>query len=104
MGRKDERPRLSHLRDSGAIEQDADVVMFIHRRDANMGTKEVVNEESHTGEDIQDMTDLIVAKQRNGPTGDVELHFHKKFSRFFSPADHNAMKYTEEFGGHAETA
>ncbi len=73
---KDNRPRLSHLRESGAIEQDADVVMFIHREEY-YHTLEVAQDKELTGK-----ADLIVAKQRNGPTGDVKLTWLQKFTKF----------------------
>jgi replicative DNA helicase len=63
-------PVLSDLRDSGGIEQDADVVMFIYRRD--------VNEPDNPDQS----TDLIIAKQRNGPTGAIQLAFQKTYARF----------------------
>jgi replicative DNA helicase len=71
---KDHRPRLSHLRESGSIEQDADVVMFVHRE-----------EYFHRGEAAkmyEGQADIIVAKQRNGPTDDVELLWDKACMRF----------------------
>ena len=61
------RPRLSDLRDSGSIEQDADVVMFIHREDK-------YNEES----DRKNIAEILIEKHRNGPTGKVELFFDEK--------------------------
>lgn len=66
-------PRLSDLRDSGSIEQDADVVMFIHREDR-------FNKDS----DRQNIAKIIVAKHRNGPVGDVELYMDEKTSCFMS--------------------
>ena len=66
-------PRLSDLRDSGSIEQDADVVMFIHREDR-------FNKES----DRQNIAKIIIAKHRNGPVGDVELYMDEKTSSFMS--------------------
>ncbi len=71
---KDHVPRLSHLRESGAIEQDADVVMFVHRE-----------EYYRRGDDKQDVAgqaEIIVAKQRNGPVGDIKLIWRKEFTRF----------------------
>jgi replicative DNA helicase len=70
------RPVLSDLRESGAIEQDADVVMFIHRTDAG-GDEEVA-----AGPGAAGAVELIVAKQRNGPTGTVELIFLPEYTRF----------------------
>jgi replicative DNA helicase len=75
---KDHRPRLSHLRESGAIEQDADVVMFVHRE-----------EYFHHGADKEQyagLAQLIIAKQRNGPTGEVELVWEKEHTRFRNKA------------------
>ena len=65
------RPRLSDLRDSGSIEQDADVVMFIHREDKN-------NKES----DRPNIAEILIEKHRNGPTGKVELYFDEKRTSF----------------------
>jgi replicative DNA helicase len=76
------RPRLSHLRESGAIEQDADVVMFIHREEQYM-TKEEAQEKG-----IEGKTDIIVAKNRNGCCGDVKLNWYGKYTRFETPTYH----------------
>ena len=73
--REDREPRLSDLRESGAIEQDADVVMFIHRPNFYKKSDEVSMEER--GE-----TDLIIAKQRNGPTDNIRFVFQGSFTRF----------------------
>lgn len=71
-GRKDNRPQLSDLRDSGAIEQDADVVAMLYREG-------YYNREDP---DIQKKATLIIGKQRNGPTGDVNLIFEGEYTKF----------------------
>ena len=68
-----DKPRLSDLRDSGSIEQDADVVMFIHRDDK-------YNENS----DKPNVAEILIEKHRNGPTGKVELYFDEKKTTFLS--------------------
>jgi replicative DNA helicase len=72
---RDNKPRLSHLRESGAIEQDADVVMFVHREEYYQ-----TNEEDRKR--VEGQAEIIVAKQRNGPIGDVHLVWLHKFTRF----------------------
>jgi replicative DNA helicase len=67
------KPRLSDLRDSGSIEQDADVVMFIHRDDK-------INENS----DRPNIAEILIEKHRNGPVGKVELFFDEKRTTFLS--------------------
>ena len=75
--REDKRPVLSDLRESGAIEQDADIVCFIHRPEYY--TKEGVDAQ---GNDIRGLAELIVAKHRSGAVGDVKLRFVHRFARF----------------------
>ena len=72
---KDNRPRLNHLRESGAIEQDADVVLFVHRDEYY-----VTSEEDRAR--VEGQADLIVAKQRNGPVGDVKVQWRKDYTLF----------------------
>ncbi len=75
------RPQLSDLRDSGSIEQDADVVMFIHREDVY--TSEEEWERQHPEEPYpRNIADIIVAKHRNGPTGSLQLEFRDTLVRF----------------------
>ena len=69
--RANKRPQLSDLRDSGSLEQDADIVMFIYRED-------VYNPDS----DRHGMADVIIAKHRNGPVGEVTLKFNPSLTRF----------------------
>lgn len=67
------KPRLSDLRDSGSIEQDADVVMFIHREDKGKEESEKTN-----------IAEILIEKHRNGPTGKVELYFDEKTTTFLN--------------------
>lgn len=78
----DHRPQLSDLRESGAIEQDADLVMFIFRPEVYEKDPDKVEQKG-----LEGLADLIVAKQRNGPTGVVPLYFVKQFTRFENRSD-----------------
>ena len=74
--REGKRPQLSDLRESGAIEQDADIVMFIHRPEYYGIT------EDESGNSLLGVAEIIVAKHRNGATGDVHLAFKKELAKF----------------------
>jgi replicative DNA helicase len=78
--RKGGKPMLSDLRESGSIEQDADVVMFIHREDTSEGGDDGAPAPSSTVIPVE----LIIAKQRNGPVGSIDLVFLSEYTRFES--------------------
>lgn len=88
---RDNKPQLSHLRESGAIEQDADVVMFVHREEYYQ-----TNEEDR--ERVRGEADLLVRKQRNGPTGDVKLAWLHDFTRFRN-FSHKTYSEFDSYGG-----
>jgi len=83
--RPDKRPMLSDLRESGSIEQDADVVLFIYRED-------MYDEDT----DRQNIADIIIAKHRNGPTGVVSLYFKKELTQFLELELYREELTTEE--------
>ena len=87
--REDKRPQLSDLRESGSIEQDADVVMFIYREEYYLMRKEPRVEEQaeyekwqQRMEEVRNLTDVIISKQRNGPVGTVKLRFDGNTTMF----------------------
>jgi replicative DNA helicase len=91
--RDDKRPQLSDLRESGSIEQDADVVLFIYReeyylknKEPKPGSEEYFKWEGEMNE-ARGKAEVIIAKQRHGPTGTVPLGFQGEFTRFFDLAE-----------------
>lgn len=95
--RSSTRPRMSDLRESGAIEQDADVVSLLHRESYYK-----VGEDPEADEDPA--AELIIAKQRNGPVGTVKLHFNRQWTRFDNPQydKRYANTYEAQRGGDVE--
>ena len=81
--RPNNRPRLSDLRDSGSIEQDADVVMFIYREDVYVTEEEW--DQTHPDQEYpKNIAEIIIAKHRKGPTGSILLEFIDNLVRFDS--------------------
>ena len=81
--RQDKRPVLSDIRESGSIEQDADIVAFLYREDyyQRQGTEEDKNEEEQA---VDDVIEVIIEKNRSGARGTVELLFKKEYNKFAS--------------------
>src|SRR3712207_2302203 len=80
-GLEGKRPQLSDLRESGAIEQDADMVLFVHRPEYYHLF------EDEKGNDLRGKAQIIIAKHRKGATGDVLLSFQGQYTRFANPED-----------------
>lgn len=102
----DRRPLLSDLRDSGAIEQDADVVMFVYRpeyyKDLFKGKKDPTYEIGTQSYPIEGLAEIIIAKNRNGPTGSLPLTFIKEYT-MFAPLESdapnvNSAAHIEDYG------
>ncbi len=92
---KDPHPKLSHLRESGAIEQDADVVMFVHRKDYYKGGEDI-------NPDDEGKAMIIVAKQRNGPIGNIDLAWLKDYTRFANLAEERYNEFSDAGSGYSE--
>jgi replicative DNA helicase len=94
--REDKRPQLADLRESGSIEQDADVVMFVYREEYYHARSEPSRRQDESdekfnsrhsqwmkrGEEVQNVAEVLIAKQRHGPIGIIQLHFEGQFTRF----------------------
>jgi replicative DNA helicase len=95
--REGKRPQLSDLRESGAIEQDADIVLFIHRPEYYGIT------EDEDGNSLIGVAEIIIAKHRNGAVGDVHLSFKKNLAKFADmeniiPEEIGGGQYGQKFG------
>jgi replicative DNA helicase len=108
--RDDKRPQLSDLRESGSIEQDADMVLFVFREDYYLQAKEPKKPQAEDDvkihddyakwamefEKVQGISELIVAKQRHGATGKVRLHFEARTTKFSDLADDRWAAYEDD--------
>lgn len=88
---KEKRPQLADLRESGAIEQDADVVIFVHR--PIMSTKP--NQDDPAYEELKRKAEIVIGKQRNGPVGDFELVFLNEYAKFENKVKHPIIEIPE---------
>ncbi len=93
QGSDGKRPQLSDLRESGAIEQDADIVCFIHRPEYYTRSTEDAN-----GNDIRGLAEFIVAKHRSGSVDDVKLRFKARFARFENWTDEEVRAVSGTMG------
>ena len=92
-GLEGKRPQLSDLRESGAIEQDADMVLFVHRPEYYHLY------EDEKGNDLRGKAQIIIAKHRKGATGDVLLAFQGQYTRFANPEDAMLAPLPNDMGG-----
>ena len=103
--REDKRPNLADLRESGSIEQDADVVLFVYREEYYLSKKEPERDPRESEEQFnvknetylarlqtaENKAEIIVGKQRHGPTGTINLHFEKRFTYFSDLTDRSTL-------------
>ncbi|MDO9304372.1 MAG: replicative DNA helicase [Sulfuricurvum sp.] len=104
--RSDKRPMLSDIRESGSIEQDADIILFVYRNDVYLYKEEKEREKeaisagkefiSKYTEKEEEEAEIIIGKQRNGPTGHIKLVFQKKFTRFVDKPTFGAAQIVYE--------
>lgn len=95
--RDDKHPQLSDLRESGSIEQDADVVMFVYREEYYLARKKPTGSDDKVAEwerslsKVANIAEVIIAKQRHGPIGTISLHFEGRLTKFSDLADSNYL-------------
>ena len=101
--RDDHKPQLADLRESGSIEQDADVVMFVYREEYYLDKAQPVQKENENRETFSERfkrweercelahgkAEIIVSKQRHGPTGNIQIQFESQFTRFLDLIEDN---------------
>ena len=92
-GAEGKRPQLSDLRESGAIEQDADMVLFIHRPEYYKIT------EDSQGNSLLGIAEIIIAKHRNGRTGDVRLRFRSELAKFQNLSENYESSFSSSTEG-----
>ena len=105
--REDKRPILADLRESGSIEQDADVVMFVFREEYYLDKNEPSQKENESQENFNDRfakwqdrrsaaegkAEIIISKQRHGPTGIIQVQFEAKLTRFLDLVQNDKLPY-----------
>lgn len=94
--KKEKKPQLSDLRESGAIEQDADVVIFIHRE---FIVARPPKDDMKRFEEVRRKAEITIGKQRNGPPGDFELTFLEEFTKFVDQSKEPKLADASEFQG-----
>jgi replicative DNA helicase len=104
--RNDKRPIMSDIRESGAIEQDADIILFVYRDDIyrikaeKEKMKEARNNNSNYKSDFEEKeieeAEIIIGKQRNGPTGIIKLNFFKKYTKFVEQNENTDTDFIPE--------
>ena len=93
------RPQLSDLRESGAIEQDADIVMFIHRPDKSASEKDI-----EEGKVAANVAEILIEKHRSGPTGLVKLYFRGECTKFVNLNEETGEPEVESLDGQSLSA
>ncbi|MDR1454055.1 MAG: replicative DNA helicase [Tannerella sp.] len=98
QGSEGKRPHLADLRESGAIEQDADMVCFIHRPEYY----KIFDDEK--GNSLIGLAEIIIAKHRNGATGDIHLRFKREYAKFTNLDEESSREFTSSINGDADQA
>lgn len=101
--RNDKRPMLSDIRESGSIEQDADIILFVYRDDVYLFKEEkerekaaIANNKPFEATYIEKDAEIIIGKQRNGSTGHIKLIFQKKLTKFVEKKTYGGLEISYE--------